>query len=194
MCNYLNAIKFIDFLSLFLYHLLKNKGENVLYTSTYSSPLGEILLTSDNIGLTGLWINDNKFYTQNSTNEYRSKQTQEIVSAKRWLDVYFDGKVPSFTPPLHMTGSDFSLSVWQILLSIPYGKTTTYGEIARQIAKNRGISKMSAQAVGGAVGRNSIAIIIPCHRVIGTDGTLVGYTGGLDIKKRLLKLENSDKI
>lgn len=112
-----------------------------------------------------------------------------ILAAKKWLDIYFSGRAPDFTPPLHPVGTPFQMEVWEILLTIPYGHSTTYGEIARQIAAQRGISRMSAQAVGGAVGRNKIDIIIPCHRVIGADGTLTGYTGGLDKKSRLLEIE-----
>ncbi|MDE6885799.1 MAG: methylated-DNA--[protein]-cysteine S-methyltransferase [Helicobacteraceae bacterium] len=110
-------------------------------------------------------------------------------NTKMWLDIYFDNQIPPFTPPLKATGSSFALSVWEILLKIPYGKSSTYGAIAKIIATQRGLKKMSAQAVGGAVGANPIAIIIPCHRVIGSNGTLTGYAGGLDIKKKLLEIE-----
>ena len=112
--------------------------------------------------------------------------------AKKWLDVYFSGEEPNFTPPLHPNGSTFRKAVWQILLDIPYGQTITYGEIARRIAVMKNTSHMSAQAVGGAVGHNEISIIIPCHRVIGTNGSLTGYAGGIDKKISLLKLEHTD--
>lgn len=107
----------------------------------------------------------------------------------RWLNVYFSGKDPDFTPPLYKEGTEFRKAVWEIILEIPFGKTMTYGEIANRIARQRGISKMSAQAVGGAVGSNPISLIIPCHRVIGTNGRLTGYGGGLERKAELLKLE-----
>ena len=110
---------------------------------------------------------------------------------KRWLDLYFGGQKPDFLPPLHPEGTAFQKSVWDILLEIPYGKTISYGEIAGHIALKQGISRMSAQAVGGAVGRNPISIIIPCHRVVGADVSLTGYAGGLDRKIKLLELEHS---
>ena len=112
--------------------------------------------------------------------------------AKKWLDVYFSGEEPNFTPLLHPNGSTFRKAVWQILLEIPYGQTITYGEIARRIAVMKNTSHMSAQAVGGAVGHNEISIIIPCHRVVGTNGSLTGYAGGIDKKISLLKLEHTD--
>ena len=112
---------------------------------------------------------------------------------ERWLDIYFQGKEPDFQPPFSFScGSKFQQEVWKILLSIPYGKTMTYGEIAACIAKQRGLTRMSAQAVGGAVGHNPISIIVPCHRVVGTDGSLTGYAGGIDKKVGLLKLEHAD--
>lgn len=112
--------------------------------------------------------------------------------AKKWLDVYFSGEEPKFTPPLHPDGSTFRQAVWKILLQIPYGQTITYGEIARKMAELKNVSRMSAQAVGGAVGHNEISIIIPCHRVIGTNGSLTGYAGGIDRKLSLLELEHAD--
>lgn len=115
-----------------------------------------------------------------------------MKEAKRWLDIYFTGREPDFMPPLHPIGSAFRQSVWEILLQIPYGQTVTYGEIARKLADKQGIAKMSAQAVGGAVGHNEISVIIPCHRVVGTSGSLTGYAGGVDKKAALLKLERAD--
>ena len=106
-----------------------------------------------------------------------------------WLDLYFAGKCPSFTPPLAPKGTPFRQEVWQLLLDIPYGKTTTYGELAGKLAARRGLKSMSAQAVGGAVGHNPISLIIPCHRVLGSDGSLTGYAGGTDKKQALLELE-----
>lgn len=154
------------------------------YISRYASPLGEIILSDNESGLTGLWFAHQKILPQS---EFR--ETPTILAAKKWLDIYFFGQVPNFTPPLCPTGTPFQMEVWEILSSIPYGQSTTYGEIAKQIAARRGIPKMSAQAVGGAVGRNPISIIIPCHRVIGADGSLIGYGGGLDKKMNLLDIE-----
>lgn len=110
----------------------------------------------------------------------------------KWLDIYFSGKNPDFTPPLFLSSTSFRNEVWKILLTIPYGKIMTYGEIAKLMAENRGVEKMSAQSVGGAVGHNPISIIVPCHRAVGTDGSLTGYAGGVDIKEKLLKFENVD--
>lgn len=159
--------------------------------SHYTSPLGKILLTSDEIGLTGLWFDGQRNFTQS---EYHETETPTIIATRQWLDIFFSGREPNFTVPLHPTGTIFQMEVWQILRAIPYGRATTYGEIAGQIAKQRSIPKMSAQAVGGAVGRNKIGIIIPCHRVLGADGQLTGYAGGLDKKAELLRLEGIEFI
>lgn len=160
------------------------------YTTQYQSPVGKILLACDDIGLTGLWFEGEKFYALGLAPEHEERNTPIFEETKRWLDIYFSGKEPDFMPPLHMIGTPFQLSVWKILCKIPYGKTTTYGEIAKHIAEERGLSRMSAQAVGGAVGHNEISIIIPCHRVVGTNGSLTGYAGGIATKKALLKLED----
>lgn len=158
----------------------------------YNSPLGGILLAADEIGLTGLWFDGQKYFARDLPAEHVEQNTPVLSEAKRWLDIYFTGREPDFTPPLHPIGSAFRQSVWEILLQIPYGKTTTYGEIARQLSEKMGLSRMSAQAVGGAVGHNKIAIIIPCHRVVGTNGSLTGYAGGIDKKGKLLELEQTD--
>ena len=162
------------------------------YTQHYDSPLGGILLAADEIGLTGLWFDGQKCFAGNLPAEHTEQKTPALAEARRWLDVYFTGKAPEFLPPLHPIGSAFRRSVWEILLQIPYGQTTTYGEIARLLAEKRGLSKLSAQAVGGAVGHNEISIIIPCHRVVGTNGSLTGYAGGIGKKRRLLELEHTD--
>ena len=127
-----------------------------------------------------------------SVSEDLSKETPILTDAKKWLDIYFSGEEPKFTPSLHPTGSAFRQAVWQILLQIPYGQTITYGEIARQMSEMQNTPHMSAQAVGGAVGHNEISIIIPCHRVVGTNGSLTGYAGGIDKKIALLNLEHTD--
>lgn len=162
------------------------------YTQHYDSPLGGILLAADDVGLTGLWFDGQKYFARGLSNERIEQETSVLAEAKRWLDIYFTGKEPDFTPPLHPIGSAFRRSVWEILLQIPYGQTTTYGEIARQLAKKQGLDRMSAQAVGGAVGHNEISIIIPCHRVVGADGSLTGYAGGIGKKEKLLELERAD--
>lgn len=162
------------------------------YIQHYSSPLGGILLAADEIGLTGSWFDGEKYFADNLPAEHAERQTPILAEAARWLDIYFTGKEPGFTPPLHPIGSAFRQAVWEILLQIPYGQTTTYGEIARQLAEKQGLEKMSAQAVGGAVGHNEISVFIPCHRVVGTSGSLTGYAGGIDKKVKLLELERAD--
>ena len=161
------------------------------YTSIYSSELGDILLAADEIGLTGLWFFGQSYFADTLPAEQIEQETVILAQAKEWLDVYFSGKKPDFTPPLHPIGSPFRQAVWKLLLQIPYGQTTTYGEIARQMEKLQNRPHMSAQAVGGAVGHNGISIIIPCHRVVGTKGSLTGYAGGLDKKMALLELEHA---
>lgn len=151
------------------------------YTQTISSPLGNILLSADEVGLTGLWFDGGRYYAETLPEEHVERETPILMDTKRWLDVYFTGREPDFTPLLHPTGSSFRQTVWQLLLEIPYGQTTTYGALLGDGA--------SARAVGGAVGRNPISIIVPCHRVIGADGSLTGYAGGVDRKIRLLALE-----
>lgn len=158
----------------------------------YNSPLGGILLAADESGLTGLWFDGQKYFARDLPAEHVEQNTPVLSEAKRWLDIYFTGRKPDFTPPLHPIGSVFRQAVWEILLQIPYGQTTTYGEIARQLAAKLGLPRMSAQAVGGAVGHNEISIIIPCHRVVGTNGSLTGYAGGIDKKVKLLELEHTD--
>ena len=161
-------------------------------TCPYASPLGGILLAADDIGLTGLWFDGQKYFAGSLPPEHTRQETPILAEARRWLDIYFAGKEPDFTPPLHPAGSAFRQEVWGLLLQIPYGKTTTYGEIARLLSKKMGRPRMSAQAVGGAVGYNEISIIIPCHRVAGANGSLTGYAGGIGKKRRLLELEGAD--
>lgn len=159
------------------------------YTTTYQSPLGEILLAADDIGLTGLWFDGEKFYADSLDPEHEERMVPVFELVKKWLDIYFSGRKPDFMPPVHMIGSEFRRQVWKILQEIPYGETITYGALAKRIAEEKGLKRMSAQAVGGAVGHNEISIIIPCHRVVGSDGSLTGYAGGIDKKERLLMLE-----
>lgn len=160
----------------------------MLYTSHYASPLGEMTLVSDGTALVGLYFDGQKYAAEGLDATRTQKNLPVFEEARRWLDVYFSGRKPDFTPPTAPAGTAFQQSVWEILRTIPYGQTVTYGAIARRIEQNTGC-RMSAQAVGGAVGRNPISILIPCHRVIGADGSLTGYAGGLDKKESLLRIE-----
>ena len=154
----------------------------------YRSPLGGILLAADEAGLTGLWFDGEKYFADNLPARHTVGETPILAETKRWLDIY----LPGFLPPLHPIGSAFRQSVWELLLRIPYGQTTTYGEIARQLAAKRGLARISAQAVGGAVGHNEISILIPCHRVVGMSGSLTGCASGISKKAKLLELERAD--
>ena len=162
------------------------------FTQHYDSPLGKILLAADEEGMTGVWFEAQKYFAAKLPPENEEGTMPVLGDACRWLDVYFSGREPDFTPKLHLIGSDFRQAVWALLLQIPYGQTVTYGELARQLAEKQGRPRMSAQAVGGAVGHNKISIIIPCHRVVGTGGSLTGYAGGIDRKVKLLALEHAD--
>ena len=161
----------------------------MIYTQHYASPLGDILIAADEDGLVGLWLDSQKYFGGALPQEPTECETPPLAETKRWLDIYFSGREPGFTPPLHPDGSPFRQAVWKLLLQIPYGKTTTYGAIAHRLAGN---GRMSAQAVGGAVGHNPISIIIPCHRVVGANGSLTGYGGGIGRKVKLLELEKTD--
>ena len=159
------------------------------YIYHYKSPLGNITLAGDGEALTGLWFDGQKYFADTLDSQHESKDLPIFEQARKWLDIYFSGKNPGFTPPLHMKTTPFRKAVWEIMLTIPYGQTMTYGEIAEKIAKKRGLTRMSAQAVGQAVGHNSISLIIPCHRVVGADGSLTGYAGGIEKKMQLLAME-----
>lgn len=159
------------------------------YISYYHSPFGTITLASDGCALTGLWFDTQKPSEAFLIGRCTEKDLPVFSQAKTWLSVYFSGKDPGFTPPLALKDTAFRQEVWKLLLLIPYGKTVSYGEIAKKIAAQRGLCAMSAQAVGGAVGHNPVSLIVPCHRVIGKDGSLTGYGGGIPLKKRLLALE-----
>lgn len=164
----------------------------MIYTYHYDSPLGGITLSSSGQELTGLWFDGQKYFGPLILEECEEKRLPVFERTACWLDIYFSGKAPDFTPPLLMETTPFRKAVWEIMLTIPFGQTMSYGEIADRIAKQKGLSKMSAQAVGGAVGHNSISLIIPCHRVVGTNGSLTGYAGGIDKKVKLLELEGAD--
>lgn len=152
----------------------------------YDSPLGEITIFSDDGKITGLYFSDRLTEIQRSITSYSSPIFEQ---ADEWLDIYFSGRTPDFTPPLRIEGSEFHREVCGIMLEIPFGHVMTYSEIAGIIAQRRNIPRMSARAVGGSAARNKISLIIPCHRVIGARGNLTGYGGGIERKRKLLKLE-----
>lgn len=164
------------------------------FTHHYSSPLGRITMASDGECLTGLWFDGQKYFADTLPAQHEEKDLDVFHRTDNWLDIYFSGKEPNFTLPLRMKGTEFRQEVWQILLTIPFGKTMTYGEIAKILADRRGNNSMSAQAVGGAVAHNPVSLIIPCHRVIGTNGALTGYAGGLDKKTWLLDMERKNTL
>lgn len=166
----------------------------MIYMMHYDSPIGNLLLAAKDDALAGVWMEGQKYFPESLYEQMEEKKDSRILNrTKEWLDRYFRGERPQIDElSLAPSGSVFSKEVWKILCEIPYGKVTTYGEIAQKIAKNRGIDRMSAQAVGGAVGHNPISIIIPCHRVVGADGSLTGYAGGLQKKIQLLTLEGAD--
>ncbi len=164
----------------------------MIHTTHYASPLGDLLLAERGGALIGLWIEGQKYFGILSE-DIEERETPILALTKAWLDRYFAGEKPRIDElNLSPVGSDFQRAVWDILREIPYGEVTTYGEIAKKIALVMGKPRMSAQAVGGAVGRNPISIIIPCHRVVGADGSLTGYAGGIDKKVKLLSHEGVD--
>jgi len=161
------------------------------YSTTYSSPMGLLTLASDENNLVGLWIEGQKYHGSTIFGTMTEKNDKLVFSmAKNWLDKYFAGEKPDISKlPLAPIGSDFRQGVWNILREIPYGEVVTYGDIAKKMAVIIGRESMSSQAIGGAVGHNPISIIIPCHRVVGSNGSLTGYAGGIDKKVKLLELE-----
>lgn len=166
--------------------------DSLCFTSTYLSPLGEITMAGSTQALTGLWFSGQKHFGAHLPKEAVPGDTPVFDQTKAWLNDYFRGQSPGPLPPMAVQGSAFQQIVWDLLRQIPYGTCTTYGALAKQAALQLGRDTMSAQAVGGAVGRNPISILIPCHRVIGTGGSLTGYAGGLDRKLFLLRLEGVD--
>ena len=161
-------------------------------THRYVSPLGGITLAGDGDALTGLWFDGQKHFAETLDPAHEEKDLPVFREAERWLDVYFSGRDPGFTPKLNMRGTAFRIAVWEILLTVPYGKTATYGEIAERVARLRRLPRGSARAVGGAVGHNAFSLIVPCHRIIGADGSLTGYAGGIWRKLKLLEMEKAD--
>ena len=162
------------------------------YIHHYDSPLGGITIASDGKAITGLWFDGQKYFADTLDKDFEEKELPVFEQTDQWLNIYFSGNAPGFTPSLKMKTTPFRKAVWEIMLTIPFGQTMTYGMIADRIAKQKGLSRMSAQAVGGAVGHNAISLIIPCHRVVGANGSLTGYAGGLDRKVKLLSLERVD--
>ena len=159
------------------------------YTYHYSSPIGGITMASNGESLTGLWFDGQKYFASTLSQRHMEKQLPVFDRTCEWLDLYFSGKSPDFIPPVFMYVSNFRRDVYEILMTIPFGETMTYKEVADLIAKKHRIISMSAQAVGGAIAHNPISLVIPCHRVIGTNGKLTGYAGGLDKKEWLLDME-----
>ena len=163
----------------------------MIYTYHYTSPLGIITLASNEESLTGLWFDGQKYFPHKLISESIESELPIFTQTCNWLNIYFSGRIPDFILPISLNTTPLRKAVYDILLTIPYGQTMTYGEIARILAEQKGVERMSAQAVGSAVGHNPISIIIPCHRVVGADGSLTGYADGLDRKIELLKLEKA---
>ena len=161
----------------------------MIQTAFYDAPYGRYVMAAEDGALTGVWLEGQKYFPSGLP-EPSDGEAEIFAHTRRWLDAYFAGRQPDVSAlPMAPKGSAFARRVWQLLLEIPYGQTVTYGQLAEQLAKKRGLAHMSAQAVGGAVGHNPLSIIIPCHRVLGAKNQLTGYAGGLDVKTFLLKLE-----
>ncbi len=172
-------------------------NNKIYYKNEYKSPLGIITICcNEDEKVVGLFFKNQKYFADNIDGKITENNNLKIfVTVKNWLDKYFAGKKPNIKEiPIKFIGNDFRKSVWKILYKIPYGKTLTYGDIAKQIAKQKDIAKMSAQAIGGAVGHNPISIIVPCHRVVGKNGKLTGYAAGINKKKKLLELEQVNMV
>lgn len=160
------------------------------YTYVVQSPMGQLLMAADGEALTGLWFESQKYFPESfGTDGDAGTLLPVFEETIQWLDLYFKGQQPHFTPKLNLKGTPFRQRIWEMLLEIPYGEVVTYQHLAHRYAQEQGLKQMSAQAVGGAVGHNPVSIIVPCHRVVGTNGSLTGYAGGLDKKATLLALE-----
>lgn len=174
-------------------HEAAERMVDMIHTIRYDSPVGNLLLAEHDGGLTGLWIEGQKYYFGSLADQVMEQETPMLARSKAWLDQYFAGEKPEIGAlKLSPIGGTFRQVVWKILCEIPYGQVMTYGEIAREAALHMGRTSMSAQAVGGAIGHNPISIIIPCHRVVGKNGSLTGYAGGIDKKIKLLTHEGVD--
>ena len=164
-----------------------------MYYCTYESKIGLLYLISDGESLIGCYLEGQKYFPNNIDNYYLNEELSILVKSKDWLEKYFNGENPSIDEiPLNYIGTEFRKTVWEVLKDISYGELVTYKHIAKKIAKTKGLEIMSAQAVGGAVGHNPLLIFIPCHRVIGVDGSLTGYAAGLENKRFLLDLESDN--
>ena len=161
------------------------------YYRTITSPLGDILLASDGSALTGLWFADSVTCPKNAGSGMQETELPVFEQTEEWLRIYFSGQDPRFRPKLSPHGTPFQMRVWSLLEAVPYGTTSTYGELSRTLAQQMNRSRMSAQAVGNAVKHNPISLILPCHRIIGSDGSLTGYAGGIERKRALLALEHA---
>ncbi|MDR2607879.1 MAG: methylated-DNA--[protein]-cysteine S-methyltransferase [Treponema sp.] len=159
------------------------------YIQKIKSPVGVLTVSSDGKNICGLWIEGQKYFAKTLEKDVLEQNLPIFDKIQKWLDIYFSGEEPDFMPPLMPKGSPFQKSVWANLSKIPYGKTTSYGELAKQFELDNRGRRTSARAVGGAVGHNPISILIPCHRVIGKNGDLTGYAGGVSVKIKLLELE-----
>ena len=162
------------------------------FTAHYASPLGGITLASDGEALTGLWFDGQKYFADTLPAAHAAAALPVFEQATRWLDAYFAGEEPDSMPSVRLHGSPFRMAVWALLREIPYGTVTTYGALAGRLAAQQGGRAVSAQAVGGAVGHNPVSLIVPCHGVVGSTGSLTGYAGGVDKKEALLRLEGVD--
>ena len=164
-----------------------------MYYCTYKSKIGLLYLISDGESLIGCYLEGQKYFPNNIDNYYLNEELSILVKSKDWLEKYFNGENPSIDEiPLNYIGTEFRKTVWEVLKEISYGELVTYKHIAKKIAKAKGLETMSAQAVGGAVGHNPLLIFIPCHRVVGVDGSLTGYAAGLENKRFLLNLESDN--
>lgn len=161
------------------------------YFWTYTSPLGAMTMGSDGTALTGLWFDGQRHFGSTLKEGAERRALPVFDETVRWLEAYFAGEVPAAPPPLHLCGTAFQQAVWALLCTIPYGETTTYGALAQRVAAALGVTSVSAQAVGGAVGRNPVSLIVPCHRVLSIGGGLTGYAAGLKRKAALLTLEGA---
>lgn len=160
----------------------------VRYVRRVESPLGTIVMGSDGEAIVGLWFEGQKHFDPECAGGAEEAELPVFAAAEKWLGEYFDGKDPGDPPPAAPCGTKFQIAVWDVLRTIPYGKTVTYGDIAKLLSEKLQ-RRTSARAVGNAVGRNPVGIMIPCHRVVGADGALTGYAGGIERKARLLALE-----
>lgn len=162
------------------------------YVHHYRSPLGALTMASDGNALTGLWFDGQRYFADTLDGRHEERALPVFERTERWLDLYFSGREPDFTPPLVMKTTPFRRAVWELLLTVPYGRTTTYGALAARLEKQGVFPRVSAISVGGAVAHNALSLIVPCHRVVGADGSLIGYAAGLDKKIGLLTLEKAD--